>query len=231
MQKKDSKNQKKRIGIKETLAGADTLLMEKQLKEQIEAPMVRLSYAYAMDVVQAKLKMINADLTEQFGRQVIRTMTGRIKQTDSIAKKLMRKGREVTFQAAVDTLNDIAGIRVVCFFCDDIYRVPDYVKKQKDITLLKEKDYVKNPKKSGYQSIHLIVGVPVTYLEKTKEIRVEIQIRSFAMDYWAELDNQMCYKKNAGQIENVERATKDYSDVIAKVDNQMLELRRQIEKK
>ena len=214
--KKDSKNQKKRIGIKETLAGADTLLMEKQLKEQIEAPMVRLSYAYAMDVVQAKLKMINADLTEQFDRQVIRSMTGRIKQTDSIAKKLMRKGREVTFQAAVDTLNDIAGIRVVCFFCDDIYRVADYVK---------------NPKKSGYQSIHLIVGIPVTYLEKTKEIRVEIQIRSFAMDYWAELDNQMCYKKNAGQIENVERATKDYSDVIAKVDNQMLELRRQIEKK
>ena len=228
MPKKDSKNQKKSIGIKETLAGADTSLMEKQLKEQIEAPMVRLSYTYAMDVVQAKLKMINADLTEQFDRQVIRSMTGRIKQTDSIAKKLMRKGREVTFQAAVTTLNNIAGIRV---FCDDIYRVADYIKKQKDITLLKEKDYVKNPKKSGYQSIHLIVGIPVTYLEKTKEIRVEIQIRSFAMDYWAELDNQMCYKKNAGQIENVERATKDYSDVIAKVDNQMLELRRQIEKK
>ena len=106
----------------------------------------------------------------------------------------------------------------------------DYIKKQKDIKLLKEKDYVKNPKKSGYQSIHLIVGVPVTYLEKTTEVRVEIQIRSFAMDYWAELDNQMCYKKNAGQIENVEQATKNYSDVIAKVDNQMLELRRQIEK-
>ena len=231
MPKKDSKNQKKRIGIKENLAGAGILLMEKQIKEQIEAPMVRISYTYAMDVVQAKLKMINADLTEQFGRQVIRTMTGRIKQTDSIVKKLMRKGREVTFQAAVDTLNDIAGIRVVCFFCDDIYRVADYIKKQKDIKLLKEKDYVKNPKKSGYQSIHLIVGVPVTYLEKTTEVRVEIQIRSFAMDYWAELDNQMCYKKNAGQIENVEQATKNYSDVIAKVDNQMLELRRQIEKK
>ena len=215
MPKKDSKNQKKSIGIKETLAGADTSLMEKQLKEQIEAPMVRLSYTYAMDVVQAKLKMINADLTEQFDRQVIRSMTGRIKQTDSIAKKLMRKGREVTFQAAVTTLNDIAGIRVVCFFCDDIYRVADYIK---------------NPKKSGYQSIHLIVEVPVTYLEKTTKIRVEIQIRSFAMDYWAELDNQMCYKKSAGQIENVERETKDYSDVIAKVDNQMLELRRQIEK-
>lgn len=99
MPKKDSKNQKKSIGIKETLAGADTSLMEKQLKEQIEAPMVRLSYTYAMDVVQAKLKMINADLTEQFDRQVIRSMTGRIKQTDSIAKKLMRKAwfRKKTF--------------------------------------------------------------------------------------------------------------------------------------
>lgn len=102
MQKKDSKNQKKRIGIKETLAGADTLLMEKQLKEQIEAPMVRLSYAYAMDVVQAKLKMINADLTEQFGRQVIRTMTGRIKQTDSIAKKADAKRKRSNISGSSD---------------------------------------------------------------------------------------------------------------------------------
>ena len=105
-----------------------------------------------------------------------------------------------------------------------------WIKKQKDLRVLKEKDYVKNPKKSGYQSIHLIVGVPVTYLEKTEEIRVEIQIRSFAMDYWAELDTQMCYKKDAGQIENVEREIKAYSDVIAGIDYQMLELRRQIEK-
>ena len=91
------------------------------------------------------------------------------------------------------------------------------------------KDYVKNPKKSGYQSIHVIAGVPVTYNDTVTEIRVEIQIRSFAMDYWAELDTQMCYKKDAGQIANVERETRGYSDVIAKVDNKMLELRRQIE--
>mgnify|MGYP000636414235 CR=1 FL=1 len=132
-----------------------------------------------------------------------------------------------------DEITRIDGL-VTDFFADKHFVnaiTADAIKKQKDFHIIKEKDYVKNPKKSGYQSIHLIVGVPVTYLEKTKEIRVEIQIRSFAMDYWAELDNQMCYKKNAGQIENVERATKDYSDVIAKVDNQMLELRRQIEKK
>ena len=107
--------------------------------------------------------------------------------------------------------------------------IADAIKKQKDFHIIKEKDYVKNPKKSGYQSIHVIAGVPVTYNDTVTEIRVEIQIRSFAMDYWAELDTQMCYKKDAGQIANVERETRGYSDVIAKVDNKMLELRQQIE--
>lgn len=230
MSKKDSKLRKTRIDIEGKKTGANYLFIEQQLKERIEAPMIQLRYAYAIDVVQAKLKLINADLAERNGRQVIRSMSARIKGADSIIKKLIKKERDVTFETAVNTLNDIAGIRVVCYFCDDIYQIADAVKKQKDITVIREKDYVKNPKKSGYQSIHLIVRIPVTYIDKTQEIRVEIQIRSFAMDYWAELDTQMCYKKSAGQIENVERETKDYSDVIAKVDNKMLELRKRIEK-
>lgn len=230
MPKKESKKKNKRIEIKETKSGADHLCMEQKLKEQIETPMVQLAYAYAMDIIQAKLRMIGADLAEQNNRQVIRSMTARIKGTDSIIKKLIRKGRDVTFTMAVETLNDIAGVRVVCYFCDDIYQVADKIRKQKDLTVIKEKDYVKMPKKSGYQSVHLIVGIPVTYGADTKEIRAEIQIRSFAMDYWAELDTQMCYKKNAGEIENVEREIRDYSDVIAKVDNKMLELRKRIER-
>ena len=198
------------------------------LREQIEEPMVQLRYEYAIDLLQARLRMINAELTEMNHRQVIRSMTSRIKATDSIIKKLIKKEREITFRA-VETLNDIAGIRVVCYFCDDIYLVAEALRRQSDLRIIKEKDYVKNPKKSGYQSVHLIVAVPVTYNENTSEVRVEVQIRSFAMDYWAELDTQMCYKKSAGQILNVERETKDYSDVIAKVDNKMLELRRRIE--
>lgn len=204
--------------------------MENLLREKIGNPMVQLSYEYAMELVQARLRLINADLTEEYHRQVIRNMSARIKTADSIIKKLKKKEREVTFEAAAETLNDIAGIRVVCYFCDDIYQVAEAVRRQKDFTILKEKDYVKSPKRSGYQSIHLIVGVPITYNETVKEVRVEIQIRSFAMDYWAELDTQMCYKKDAGQILNVERETKNYSDVIAKVDNKMLELRKRIEK-
>ncbi len=200
------------------------------LREQMENPGVRLSYAYAIDVLQARMRLINADLSEQKNRQVIRSMASRIKTTDSIVKKLIKKERSVTFETAVETLNDIAGIRVVCYFCDDIYLIADAIKRQSDLRIIREKDYVKNPKRSGYQSIHVIVGVPVTYNDKTREIRVEIQVRSFAMDYWAELDTQMCYKKSAGEIENVEREIRDYSDVIAKVDNKMLELRRRIEK-
>lgn len=171
---------------------------EDLLSEKLLQPMVQLSYAAAMDLVQARLRLINADLTEQCHRQVIRNMSCRIKTPDSVTKKLKKKGREVSFEEAVQTLNDIAGIRVVCFFCDDIYRIADAIKKQKDFHIIKEKDYVKNPKKSGYQSIHVIAGVPVTYNDTVTEIRVEIQIRSFAMDYWAELDTQMCYKKDAG---------------------------------
>ena len=230
MSKKGSKNRKNRIEIKGEATGAISLSIQEELKEQIEAPMVELKYAFAMDVMQAKLRMMNADLTEQKSRQVIRNMSARIKTTDSIIKKLIRKGRKVNFKEAVGELNDIAGIRVVCYFCDDIYEVAEKIREQRDLRVIKEKDYVKNPKKSGYQSVHLIVGVPVTYLDRTEEVRVEIQIRSFAMDYWAELDTQMCYKKDAGQIENVEREIKAYSDVIAGVDNQMLELRRRIEK-
>lgn len=200
------------------------------LREQMENPMLQLYYAYAMDVIQARLRLINADLTEQNHRQMIRSMCARIKSTESICKKLIKKEREVTFENAVTTLNDIAGIRVVCYFCDDIYPIAAELRRQCDFRVIREKDYVKYPKKSGYQSIHFIIGIPVTYKADTKEVRVEVQIRSFAMDYWAELDAQMCYKKDAGQILNVEREIRDYSDVIAKVDYKMLELRRRIEK-
>ena len=92
------------------------------------------------------------------------------------------------------------------------------------------KEHAKKPKKSGYQSLHLIVEVPVVYGDKTQNVRVEIQIRSVAMDYWAELDTQMCYKKDAGQLEAVEKATREYADVIAGVDKKMLELRKKIQK-
>ena len=192
--------------------------------------MVQARYQYAIDVMLTRLRMIDADLTEKNERPLIRNLCSRIKTAESIVKKLERKEREVTFETAVNTLNDIAGVRVVCYFADDIYQIADAVRRQKDFTIVKEKNYIRKPKKSGYQSLHLIVEVPVTYLDKTTAVRVEIQIRSVAMDYWAELDSQMCYKKDAGQLEAVEKATKQYADIIAGVDKNMLELRKKIQK-
>ena len=179
--------------------------------------MVQARYQYAIDVMLTRLRMIDADLTEKNERPLIRNLCSRIKTAESIVKKLERKEREVTFETAVNTLNDI-------------YQIADAVRRQKDFTIVKEKNYIRKPKKSGYQSLHLIVEVPVTYLDKTTAVRVEIQIRSVAMDYWAELDSQMCYKKDAGQLEAVEKATKQYADVIAGVDKKMLELRKKIQK-
>ena len=176
--------------------------------------MVQARYQYAIDVMLTRLRMIDADLTGKNERPLIRNLCSRIKTTESI----------------VNTLNDIAGVRVVCYFADDIYQIADAVRRQKDFTIVKEKNYIRKPKKSGYQSLHLIVEVPVTYLDKTTAVRVEIQIRSVAMDYWAELDSQICYKKDAGQLEAVEKATKQYADVIAGVDKKMLELRKKIQK-
>lgn len=224
--KEPEKKPEKKPDQKQELKAQDI----RNLKEKIEAPMRQLTYQYAIDVVLAKLRLIDAQLSGKSNRPLVRAFSSRIKTTDSIVKKLIRKGREVSYQTAVDTLNDIAGVRVVCYFFDDIYRIAEQVRRQKDIKILKEKDYAKKPKKSGYQSLHLIVEVPVVYGDKTQNVRVEIQIRSVAMDYWAELDTQMCYKKDAGQLEAVEKATREYADVIAGVDKKMLELRKKIQK-
>lgn len=199
------------------------------IREKLEQPMVLAQYRYAVGMLIARLQYIHADMEEQFGRPIVRNVFGRIKTAESIVKKLEKKELEITFDNAVHHLNDIAGVRVVCYFCDDIYRLVHAIREQQDITIIKEKDYVKRPKKSGYQSIHLIVEVPITYNDLTCRVRVEIQLRSFAMDYWAELDNQMCYKKSAGAVENIEREIRNYSALMAEIDGKMLELRRKIE--
>lgn len=196
---------------------------------QINSPMTLLMYQSAIDIVVDRLKAINIELTNKSGHHVIRGITRRIKSPESITKKLIRKGKKIDYETAVESLNDIAGVRAVSYFFDDIYQISKAVKKQKDFTLIKEKDYVQKPKKSGYKSIHLIVKVPVVLDSQTTYVKVEIQIRTFAMDYWAELDSQMCYKKSAGDIEMVRQESKRYAEAIAALDNKMLEFRKKIE--
>lgn len=201
-----------------------------QMKEVHESDYMTSKYQYVIDNIVCKLNLINADLKENLKRPVIQKISSRIKTCESICKKLERKKIELDYDHAVSSLNDLVGVRAICFFKDDIYRIADAVKAQKGIRVIKEKDYIEKPKKSGYQSLHIIVEVPLIYYEREEYIRAEIQIRSFAMDYWAELDNQMCYKKSAGEVEAIRKEILSYSDVMTAMDSKMLELRKRIEK-
>ena len=139
------------------------------------------------------------------------------------------KNLEPEFSLAKEKLNDLIGIRIVCLFLDDVYEIAEMLKKQKDIKVIKEKDYIVKPKKNGYMSLHLIVEIPVCMGDKVEMKKVEIQIRTTAMDFWSVLEYQLLYKKNVKGADKVGKELKSYSDEIAALDQKMLKLRNRIE--
>ncbi len=200
------------------------------LYQKLSDPEFLLKKKWAIANVKFKLKMIDLKLSKEYGRRVIQNIECRIKKADSISRKLTKKGYKTTFENAVAKLNDIVGIRIICLYSDDIYKIADLLKRQRDFSLIKEKDYIKNPKKSGYQSLHLIMDIPLTYNDATEAQRVEIQIRTVAMDFWAGVDNHICYKKNPDDVKKAEHDLKNCSAIISDMDRQMLELRKKAEK-
>lgn len=215
---------------KKYYAGGKEKINIEALNHKLSEPRFLLKKNWAVLYVEFKLKMIDLEMSEKYQRTVMQKVEHRIKKADSIARKLTKKGYRSTFENAARKLNDIVGIRVVCLYSDDVYKIADALKSQKDFNLVKEKDYIKNPKKSGYQSLHLIMDVPLTYRDVTEYQRVEIQIRTVAMDFWAGVDNHICYKKNTEDIKKAEEDLKTYSAIISKMDEQMLELRKKVEK-
>ena len=200
------------------------------INHALSEPEFRLKKNWAIQYVSFKLKMIDFKLSSKYNRTVMQKVEHRIKNADSITRKLIKKGYKPTFENAVSNLNDIVGIRIVCLYSDDVYKIAEILKQQKDFLLIKEKDYIKTPKKSGYQSLHLIMDIPLIYNTDTEYQRVEIQIRTVAMDFWAGVDNHICYKKNPEEIKRAEADLKNYSTVISKMDEQILELRKKVEK-
>lgn len=215
--KEKSKKGKERITI-------DTLV------KGLSDPLFLLQKKQTVRHVEFILEMIDYELSTKYKRIVTQKIEHRIKSPDSIARKLIKKGYEVSFENAIQKLNDIVGIRVVCLYSDDVYKIAELLKQQKDFILIKEKDYIKNPKKSGYQSLHLILDIPLIYKDTTQLQRVEIQIRTVAMDFWAAVDNRICYKKDPEDMKKSEEELKNYSTVISTMDKQMLELRKRVEK-
>lgn len=195
-------------------------------KEEFET--IMMMYNCAIREVQTKLEVLNDDLSIRRKRNPIKFIKSRIKTPESIADKLIRRGFDVSVEAVEENLHDVAGIRVVCSFIDDIYDVASMLTKQDDIVLLETKDYIANPKPNGYRSLHLIVEIPVFFSDVKKSLKVEVQIRTIAMDFWASLEHQMKYKRDIADAQEIVEELKQCADVIAATDVRMQGIRKRI---
>ena len=187
-------------------------------------------YNSALKEVRTKVEILNDEFQQVHQYNPIEYIKSRIKTPESIVKKLKRYGYESSIDNMVNYVNDIAGIRIVCSFTSDIYKLAEMIGKQNDLTVISIKDYIKNPKPNGYRSYHMIIEIPVFFSDSKKPIRVEVQIRTIAMDFWASLDHQLKYKKSFVDLNGeISSELKQCADVIAQTDNKMLEIRKRIE--
>ena len=185
----------------------------------------------AIREVKTKLEVLNDDLAIKNQRNPIQMIKSRVKKPASIVEKLKRRGHPVSVNSIVEHLDDVAGVRVICSFVDDIYTIAEMLARQDDVNVLMVKDYIRSPKVNGYRSYHMIIEIPVFFSDRKQKIRVEVQIRTIAMDFWASLDHQMKYKKNLDDSGEISEELKECAEVIAQTDMRMLNIRRKIEEK
>ncbi|MDE6568357.1 MAG: GTP pyrophosphokinase family protein [Lachnospiraceae bacterium] len=201
------------------------------LEREARFNQIMMMYSCGIREVTTKLEILNDDLKARYQRNPIHSIKSRIKSPVSIAKKLKKKGNPVCVESIRDNLNDVAGVRVICSFIDDIYTITEMLTSQTDITLVKLKDYIEHPKPNGYRSLHLIIEVPVFFADRMRPMKVEVQIRTIAMDYWASLDHQLRYKKDDldehVRVE-MEKRLRRCADVISETDMEMLDIRKNI---
>ena len=187
-----------------------------------------MMYTCAIREVKTKLEVLNDELSVRNQRNPIERIKSRVKKPISIVEKLHRKGKTISVESMMENLDDIAGIRVICSFVDDIYQVASMLTSQDDITLITIKDYIKNPKPNGYRSYHMIVEIPVFFSNEKRQLRVEVQIRTIAMDFWASLEHQLRYKKDFDGAKESSEELKECAEVIAQTDKKMLSIRQSI---
>jgi putative GTP pyrophosphokinase len=188
-----------------------------------------MMYTCAMKEIQTKFEVLNSEFNVRYSRNPINSMSTRLKRTVSIVEKLARKGQAFTPENVERYLGDVAGVRVICSYVDDIYKIADSFVQQDDITLIERKDYIANPKENGYRSLHLIVKVPVFFADQKCEMKVEVQLRTIAMDFWASLEHQLKYKKEIPRQDEIVTELKACADAITAAENHMLSIRQEIE--
>lgn len=186
-------------------------------------------YRCAMMEVETKFNVLNEELSLQYDRNPIESVRSRLKEPESILEKLQRKNLPLTIEAIENNIFDVAGVRVICSFPEDIYMLTDCLLRQDDIVLVEKKDYIKNPKPSGYRSLHLIVEVPIFLHDQKRMMKVEVQLRTIAMDFWASLEHKIRYKKDLPEMEAISEELRRCSEMSAQLDARMEAVRRWIE--
>lgn len=189
---------------------------------------VNLIYNAVLKQVQTKMEILNDEFQRVHRYNPIEHIKARIKSSESIVKKLKRYGYESTIENMITYVNDIAGIRIICSFTSDIYRIADMVANQKDIKVLSIKDYITYPKASGYKSYHMILSVPVYLSDRIEETKVEMQIRTVAMDFWASLEHKMHYKFEGDAPQHIKDELVECAHMVSDLDARMLSLNEEI---
>lgn len=183
-----------------------------------------LLYDSAIKEIRTKLEILNNEFKLSHQYNPIEHIESRLKSMDSIARKLRRRDKELTTSNVMMYVNDVAGIRIICSFTSDIYRIANAISGQSDIEILKIKDYIKNPKENGYMSYHMIITVPIFLSDKAVRTKIEIQIRTIAMDFWASLEHKIYYKFEGNAPHGIRAELKECADIVAYLDKKMLSI-------
>ena len=186
-------------------------------------------YRCAMMEVETKFRVLSENFSLEDDRNPIEAIKTRMKSPESIRNKLERRGLPLTFESIEKNLNDVAGVRVICGFPGDIYRLAEAFISQDDVTLIEKKDYIENPKRNGYRSLHLIVTVPIYLHDEKKLMRVEVQFRTIAMDWWASLEHQIRYKKEVSVTQSDVKNLRDCAEQASLLDYRMEQLYKSIQ--
>ncbi len=223
MNKEDEHNIRKLLSVTD---GETAVWLQEKIKN---LSLTMLYYKCAMMEIETKLNVLNENFALKYNRNPISSIKTRLKSLHSIGNKMERKGVPVTQESIVEALNDVAGVRVICPFPKDVYTIANALLKQDDLKLIQQKDYIKNPKENGYRSLHLIVETPIFLENEKRLVKVEIQIRTIAMDFWASLEHQMNYKKDYVCSKEMSQELLECAQLSASLDMRMEQLLNNIE--
>lgn len=196
-------------------------MLENVNSDSKEYIVLKSYYKAAIRTVESKLSIMNEEYYLNHGRKPIQMIASRIKKQQSVIDKMKRHGYPMTAEAAISRINDIAGVRAICAFEYDAYELAEELLKHADITLLHKKDYIATPKSSGYRSLHLIISVPIYLAAGKRDIKVEVQLRTISMDFWASIEHELRYKQKIEFTEELNREILECADLSAQLDERM----------